>query len=195
MWQKAFNVGVYDEKITRIFTLQCFYAGFYSLYKVKILLLVIKMSHLPSFNLWFTCRQDKDSKDETAKAEKELEEIRKVIEESGGRLSNRVLQCDVRVQLIDFLFFLIDMPTNSVVSLSYPCASTCWFWSFSNKCNICYMVDFILKVEMCFLHHLKNGSVLFICSMSLPGGRLTAPPLLLSSTQLIWQQAVSRVWV
>lgn len=46
----------------------------------------------------FICRQDKDSKDEAAKAEKELEEIRKVIEESGGKLSNRVLQCDVRKQ-------------------------------------------------------------------------------------------------
>ncbi|XP_059206548.1 bromodomain-containing protein 7 [Centropristis striata] len=41
-----------------------------------------------------TPRQDKDSKDEAAKIEKELEEIRKVIEESGGKLSNRVLQCD-----------------------------------------------------------------------------------------------------
>uniref|UniRef100_A0A3Q0R6F5 Bromodomain containing 7 n=1 Tax=Amphilophus citrinellus TaxID=61819 RepID=A0A3Q0R6F5_AMPCI len=37
----------------------------------------------------------KDSKDEAAKAEKELEEIRKVIEESGGKLSNRVLQSDL----------------------------------------------------------------------------------------------------
>uniref|UniRef100_A0A3B4TSG8 Bromodomain containing 7 n=1 Tax=Seriola dumerili TaxID=41447 RepID=A0A3B4TSG8_SERDU len=48
-----------------------------------------------SFNLCFVCRQDKDSKDEAAKAEKELEEIRKVIQESGGKLSNRVLQCDL----------------------------------------------------------------------------------------------------
>lgn len=56
-----------------------------------------KMSHLPPFNV-FICRQDKDSKDEAAKVEKELEEIRKVIEESGGKLSNRVLQCDVREQ-------------------------------------------------------------------------------------------------
>ncbi|XP_071385358.1 bromodomain-containing protein 7 isoform X1 [Centroberyx affinis] len=42
-----------------------------------------------------TPRQDKDSKDEALKAEKELEEIRKVIEESGGKLSNRVLQCEL----------------------------------------------------------------------------------------------------
>uniref|UniRef100_A0A674PE53 Bromodomain containing 7 n=1 Tax=Takifugu rubripes TaxID=31033 RepID=A0A674PE53_TAKRU len=41
-----------------------------------------------------TPRQEKDSKDEVAKAEKELEEIHKVIEESGGKLSNRLLQCD-----------------------------------------------------------------------------------------------------
>uniref|UniRef100_A0A8C3G794 Bromodomain containing 7 n=1 Tax=Cyclopterus lumpus TaxID=8103 RepID=A0A8C3G794_CYCLU len=41
-----------------------------------------------------TPRQEKDSKDEAAKVEKELQEIRKVIEESGGKLSNRVLQCD-----------------------------------------------------------------------------------------------------
>lgn len=41
----------------------------------------------------FHCRQDKDSKEDTVK---ELEEIRKVIEESGGKLSNRVLHCDVR---------------------------------------------------------------------------------------------------
>uniref|UniRef100_H2T6D1 Bromodomain containing 7 n=1 Tax=Takifugu rubripes TaxID=31033 RepID=H2T6D1_TAKRU len=42
-----------------------------------------------------TPRQEKDSKDEVAKAEKELEEIHKVIEESGGKLSNRLLQCDL----------------------------------------------------------------------------------------------------
>lgn len=53
------------------------------------------MSQLLLFNC-FICRQEKDSKDEAAKAEKELEEICKVIEESGGKLSNRVLQCDVR---------------------------------------------------------------------------------------------------
>lgn len=46
-----------------------------------------------------SCRQEKDSKDEVAKAEKELEEIHKVIEESGGKLSNRHLQCDVRLSL------------------------------------------------------------------------------------------------
>lgn len=46
--------------------------------------------------LLFVFRQEKDSKDEVAKAEKELEEIRKVIEESGGKLSNRLLHCDVR---------------------------------------------------------------------------------------------------
>lgn len=50
-----------------------------------------------------SCRQEKDSKDEVAKAEKELEEIHKVIEESGGKLSNRLLQCDVRLRLfMDF---------------------------------------------------------------------------------------------
>lgn len=59
---------------------------------------MVRLPHLSSFNLCFLCRQDKDSKDEAAKAEKELEEIRKVIEESGGKLSNRVLQCDVRNQ-------------------------------------------------------------------------------------------------
>ncbi|XP_061670675.1 bromodomain-containing protein 7 isoform X12 [Syngnathoides biaculeatus] len=40
-----------------------------------------------------TPRPDKDTKEE--EAEKELEEIRKVIEESRGKLSNRVLQCDL----------------------------------------------------------------------------------------------------
>ncbi|KAM9825641.1 bromodomain-containing protein 7 isoform X2 [Syngnathus typhle] len=40
-----------------------------------------------------TPRPDKDAKEE--EAEKELAEIRKVIEESGGKLSNRVLQCDL----------------------------------------------------------------------------------------------------
>lgn len=61
--------------------------------------------------LCFICRQDKDSKDEAAKAEKELEEIRKVIEDSGGKLSSRVLQCDVRKQghtQDSFFFSLID---------------------------------------------------------------------------------------
>ncbi|MEQ2254510.1 hypothetical protein ILYODFUR_004495 [Ilyodon furcidens] len=42
-----------------------------------------------------TPRQDRDSKDEVAKAEKEMEEIRKVMEESGGKLSNRVVHCDL----------------------------------------------------------------------------------------------------
>ncbi|MED6270750.1 hypothetical protein CHARACLAT_013457, partial [Characodon lateralis] len=42
-----------------------------------------------------TPRQDRDSKDEVAQAEKEMEEIRKVMEESGGKLSNRVVQCDL----------------------------------------------------------------------------------------------------
>uniref|UniRef100_A0A1A7WQE0 Bromodomain containing 7 n=2 Tax=Iconisemion striatum TaxID=60296 RepID=A0A1A7WQE0_9TELE len=42
-----------------------------------------------------TPRQDKDAKDEAVKAEKELEEICKVMEESGGKLSNRELQCDL----------------------------------------------------------------------------------------------------
>uniref|UniRef100_A0A8C8A246 Bromodomain containing 7 n=1 Tax=Oryzias sinensis TaxID=183150 RepID=A0A8C8A246_9TELE len=42
-----------------------------------------------------TPRQDKDAKDEAANAEKELEEMCKVIAESGGKLSNRVLQCDL----------------------------------------------------------------------------------------------------
>ncbi|KAM4602737.1 bromodomain-containing protein 7 [Polymixia lowei] len=42
-----------------------------------------------------TPRQDKDSKEEALKAEKELDEIRRVIEESGGKLSNRVLQCEL----------------------------------------------------------------------------------------------------
>lgn len=66
----------------------------------KTLLVIVKASHSPSFNLFFIYRQDKDSKDEAVKAEKELEEIRKVIEESGGKLSNRLLQSDVRKQLI-----------------------------------------------------------------------------------------------
>lgn len=52
-----------------------------------------------SAQLCSSCRQEKDSKDEVAKAEKELEEIHKVIEESGGKLSNRLLQCDVRLSL------------------------------------------------------------------------------------------------
>lgn len=51
------------------------------------------------FCFFFSCRQEKDSKDDVAKAEKELEEIHKVIEESGGKLSNRLLQCDVRLPL------------------------------------------------------------------------------------------------
>uniref|UniRef100_A0A667ZYH5 Bromodomain containing 7 n=1 Tax=Myripristis murdjan TaxID=586833 RepID=A0A667ZYH5_9TELE len=59
------------------------------------LFLSFKMSHLPSLNLCFSCRQDKDSKDEALKAEKELEEIRKVIQDSGGKLSNRVLQSEL----------------------------------------------------------------------------------------------------
>ncbi|KAF3832317.1 hypothetical protein F7725_025982 [Dissostichus mawsoni] len=40
-------------------------------------------------------RETPDPQDEAAKAEKELEEIRKVITESGGKLSSRVLQSDL----------------------------------------------------------------------------------------------------
>lgn len=60
-----------------------------------------------------SCRQEKDSKDEVAKAEKELGEIHKVIEESGGKLSNRVLQCDVRLQR-----FFSDFRSAHVSSLA-----------------------------------------------------------------------------
>lgn len=45
--------------------------------------------------LCLNSRQEKESKDEAVKAEKELEEIRKVIEESGGKLSNRALHSQV----------------------------------------------------------------------------------------------------
>lgn len=78
----------------------CCVQTFYSLLQSKNnFFFMVTVSHLPSFNLLFICRQqDKDSKDEAAKAEKELEEIRKVIDESGGKLSNRGLQCDVRKQ-------------------------------------------------------------------------------------------------
>ncbi|KAG7252209.1 hypothetical protein CRUP_022722, partial [Coryphaenoides rupestris] len=40
-----------------------------------------------------TPRQDKESKEEVLKAEKELEEIRKVMAQSAGKLTNRSLQC------------------------------------------------------------------------------------------------------
>lgn len=43
-----------------------------------------------------------------AKAEKELEGIHKVIEESGGKLSNRLLQCDVGL-----LCFFLDLRCQS----------------------------------------------------------------------------------
>ncbi|KAL4658754.1 bromodomain-containing protein 7 [Arapaima gigas] len=50
-----------------------------------------------------TPRQDKDSKEEslkngTTQAERELEEIRKVIEDSGGKLSNRELQSELEFE-------------------------------------------------------------------------------------------------
>lgn len=67
-----------------------------------------------SAHLCCSCRQEKDSKDEVAKAEKELEEIHKVIEESGGKLSNRVLQCDVRLRcsFTDFRSARVSSPAN-----------------------------------------------------------------------------------
>lgn len=77
----------------------------------------------------FLCRQDKDSKDEAAKAEKELEEIRKVIEESGGKLSNRVLQCDVSEQRADrrlLLWNLVSPERFHVVVLFFS-------WSFRGR--------------------------------------------------------------
>lgn len=51
----------------------------------------------PFLHISVFSRRLKDSKDEVAKAEKELEGIHKVMEESGGKLSNRLLQCDVRL--------------------------------------------------------------------------------------------------
>ena len=45
----------------------------------------------------FLNRQDKESKEEVLKVEKELEEIRKAVEESAGKLTNRSLQCQVCV--------------------------------------------------------------------------------------------------
>lgn len=42
-----------------------------------------------------TPRQDKESKEEVLKAEKELEEIRKVMAQSAGKLTNRSLQCQL----------------------------------------------------------------------------------------------------
>lgn len=67
-----------------------------------------------SAHLCCSCRQEKDSKDEVAKAEKELEEIHKVIEESGGKLSNRVLQCDVRLRCLfsGFRSARVSSPAN-----------------------------------------------------------------------------------
>ena len=47
----------------------------------------------------FLNRQDKESKEEVLKVEKELEEIRKAVEESAGKLTNRSLQCQVCVCL------------------------------------------------------------------------------------------------
>lgn len=43
------------------------------------------------------CFCNRDSKDEAQKsqAEKDLEEIKKIVEESGGKLSNRRLKCEV----------------------------------------------------------------------------------------------------
>lgn len=38
-------------------------------------------------------------KEEAQKAKKDLEEIKKLMEESGGKLSNRSLQCEVRAVL------------------------------------------------------------------------------------------------
>lgn len=47
-----------------------------------------------------TSRKDNDSKDEVSKvvsqAEKELEELRKLIDDSGGKLSSRGLESEVR---------------------------------------------------------------------------------------------------
>ncbi|CAL8349926.1 unnamed protein product [Merluccius merluccius] len=42
-----------------------------------------------------TPRHDKESKEEVLKAEKELEEIRKAMDESAGKLTNRSLQCQL----------------------------------------------------------------------------------------------------
>lgn len=83
-----------------------------------------------------SCRQ-KDSKDEVAKAEKELEEIHKVIEESGGKLSNRLLQCDVRL-----LFFFIDARS--------PNAFSRW--------QMKWLVDYWFSVQLEFARRRSDGS-------------------------------------
>lgn len=92
-WKQIVGIQ-WTEKLLQISSLLCVYFLLLpqSAFTVRV------SHHLASFNLLFICRQDKDSKDEAAKAEKELEEIRKVILDSGGKLSNRVLQSDVRKQ-------------------------------------------------------------------------------------------------
>lgn len=55
------------------------------------------MTHTSRIASVLQCLCNRDSKDDAQKnqAEKDLEEIKKVVEESGGKLSNRSLQCEV----------------------------------------------------------------------------------------------------
>lgn len=97
-----------------------------------------------------------------AKAEKELEGIHKVIEESGGKLSNRLLQCDVRL-----LRFLLDLRPPSPLLMA------------NERLNrwIARLMDW-----WC--------SVCLSCSWSLRGGGLMAPQLWQSSTLQIQELGV-----
>lgn len=62
----------------------------------------------PELHECLHCLCSRDSKDDAkSQAEKDLEEIKKIVEDSGGKLSNRSLQCEVRVQdQIGWIVFL-----------------------------------------------------------------------------------------
>ena len=65
----------------------------------------------------FLHRQDKESKEEVLKAEKELEEIRKAVEESAGKLTNRSLQCQVGVCVCVCVCLCLSVPVHVYVCL------------------------------------------------------------------------------
>ena len=82
-----------------------------------------------------TSRKDNDSKDEVSKvvsqAEKELEEIRKLIDDSGGKLSNRGLESEVRAMGYGIGLNCLGQP------ISYPIYNKGNVWS--NLVNVFIM--------------------------------------------------------
>lgn len=117
--------------------------------------------------LGLVSRQDKDSKDEASKAEKELEDIRKVIKDSGGKLSNRLLQDEVREQentrdkdtallVFDTASVYLKCLTNGIIRHCVQTDSKCCFYHLTLMTFNFYLAG-IYEAKVWRLHYFGNS--------------------------------------